>query len=268
MATFPGYYHVLDFKSDVNSNYHAFAISVNHRYSNNFSMLSNFTWAHAIDDNPYLSTGYGTSGEYLDPMNLQADHATSSLNVRHRFVAAATYRTNFDGLTHWEKEAFNGWGLAPIVQLQSGLPYSPGINGSISGSLYGGILGVGGTPRLPDLGRDTYTMPKTADVDMRISKSFNLTRGNERLRFEIIGEAFNLFNHQNITTVNTTAYSITNGNPAAPTATSPCRPAVPGSYTSANYYLIANPAFGTYLNSNSNTVLTSRQMQIAGRLYF
>jgi Carboxypeptidase regulatory-like domain len=266
-----GYFHVLDFKSEVNSNYHALAISVNHRYSNNFSMLSNFTWAHALDDNPYLSTGYGTSSEYLDPLNPAGDYATSSLNVRHRFVTAATYRTNFAGLTTWKKDAFNGWGFAPIVQMQNGLPYSPGINGSISGSLYGGVLGAGGTPRLPDLGRNIYTMPKTAVVDLRISKTFHMSRGNERYSLEILGEAFNLFNHQNITSVNTTAYCIeSNSNPLNPSPTSPCAAAQSGRFTTnpSSLYLVANPAFGTYLNSNSNTVMTSRQMQIAGRLYF
>jgi Carboxypeptidase regulatory-like domain/TonB dependent receptor len=262
-----GYYHVLEFKSQVNSSYHALAVSVNHRYSNNFSLLSNFTWAHALDFNPYLSTGYGTSSELLDPLNPGGEYATSSLNVKHRFVIAGTYRTNFGGLTSWKKEAFNGWGFAPIFQAQTGLPYSAGLNGSISGSLYGGVLGVGGTARIPDLGRNTYTMPKTAVVDMRVSKSFALYRGNDRYRFEIIAEAFNLLNHQNITSVNTTAYCIENGNPANPGANSNCLAAQPGTYSAGNY-LAANPRFGTYQNSNSNTLLTPRQLQIAGRFYF
>jgi hypothetical protein len=269
-ATFPGYYHVLDFKSEINSNYHAMAVSVNHRYSDNFSLLTNFTWAHAMDYNPYMSTGYGTSSSQLDPFDPHLDYATSSLNVRHRFVVAGTYRTNFSGLTSWKKDALNGWGFAPILQIQNGLPYSPGVNGSISGTLYGGILGVGGTPRIPELGRNSYTMPKTAVVDLRLSKSFYLNRGNERYRFEIIGEAFNLFNHQNITSVNTTAYCMTNGNPVSPSATSVCKPVPSGSFATnpSGNYLVANPDFGTYLNSNSNTVYSSRQMQIAGRLYF
>jgi hypothetical protein len=267
---FAGYYHVLDFKSEVNSSYNALAVSVNHRYSDNFSLLSNFTWAHALDYNPYLSTGYGTSSELLDPLNPAGEYATSSLNVRHRFVAAATYRTYIPGLSFWERQAFNGWGIAPIVQMQNGLPYSAGINGSISGTLYGGILGEGGTARVPDLGRNIYTMPKTTVVDLRISKSFFLDRGNERYRFEVVGEAFNLFNHQNITSVNTTAYCITNGSPTSPSATSVCSAAQAGSYTTnpAGYYLVANPAFGAYLNSNSSTLLTPRQLQVAGRFYF
>ena len=268
-GNFPGYYHVLDFKSEVNSSYNAFVVQVNHRLSNNFSLLSNFTWAHALDYNPYLSTGYGTSSELLDPLNPAGEHATSALNVRHRFVAAGTYRTYVAGLSGWKKQAVNGWGFSPIVQLQNGLPYSAGIYGSVSGSLYGGILGAGGTPRVPDLGRNTYTYPKSAVVDLRLSKSFNRSIHEHEYRFEVLGEAFNLLNHQNITQVNTNAYCITST--AGGSLTSPCSTATSGTYSNnpfGAFYLVANPAFGTYQNSNSSTLFTPRQLQIAGRLYF
>ncbi len=114
-------------------------------------------------------------------------------------MAAATYRTNIANLSGWRKISFNGWGISPIVQMQSGLPYSAGTVNSVSSSLYGGIIGAGGTARIPDIARNSFTMPKTAVVDLRLSKSFALTRGESRYRFEILGEAFNLFNHQNIT---------------------------------------------------------------------
>jgi hypothetical protein len=270
-TAFPGYYHVLEFKSEVNSSYNALVMQLNHRFSDNFSFLSNFTFAHALDYNPYLSTGYGTSSELLDPLNPAGEYATSSLNVRHRFVAAGTYRVNFPSLTRgWEKTFINGWGIAPIVQIQNGLPYSAGVTQSITGTLYGGILGAGGTARIPDLDRDSYTMPKTATVDLRLSKYFTKHIGEHEYRFEILGEAFNLFNHQNITSVNTTAYCLSTAPPPTTTATTgvSCKPVQALPTTTAANYLIANPLFGTYLNSNSNTVLTPRQLQIAGRFYF
>ena len=268
---FPNYYHVLDFKSEVNSSYNALAVQLNHRYTDNFSLLTSYTWAHALDYNPYLSTGFGSSSELLDPLNPAAEHANSTLNMPHRFIAAATYRTNISRLNGWEKESFNGWGIAPIVQMQSGLPYSAGLTGSISGSLYGGVLGAGGTSRVPDLGRNIFTMPRTATVDLRLSKSFYLNRGSEKYRFEILGEAFNLLNHQNITSVNTTAYCISSTVPTGvPTTGVACQQvqSAPASVSGVTDYLIANPLFGTNLNSNSNTVFTPRQMQIAGRFYF
>jgi hypothetical protein len=268
---FPNYFHVLDFKSEVNSSYNALVFQVNHRYSDNFSLLTSFTWAHALDNNPYLSTGFGSSSELLDPYNPAGEHANSSLNVPYRFIAAGTYRTNISGLSGWRNESFNGWGIAPVVQMQQGLPYSAGLSGSVTGTLYGGILGDGGTSRVPDLDRNSFTMPKTATVDLRISKSFSLNRGNERYRFEIVGEAFNLLNHQNITSVNTTAYctsaSVPTGTPSTGVA---CKPVLstPAPVSGVTDYLVANPLFGTYLNSNSTTLQTSRQLQVAGRFYF
>ena len=281
VGAFPTYYHVLDFKSEVNSSYNALAIQLNHRYSDNFSLLSSFTWAHALDGNPYLSTGYGSASELLDPLNPAGEHANSSLNAPHRFIGAATYRTNIAGLNGWKNESFNGWSIAPIVQMQSGLPYSAGTSNSVSGSLYGGIIGAGGTARIPDLGRNIFTMPKTATVDLRISKSFKLNRGESRYRFEVFGEAFNLFNHQNITSVNTQAYCVTTTPSTSAPNTGVACPAVQasptvkppattttGSGSNIGEYLVGNPLFGTYNNSNSTTLQTSRQLQIAGRFYF
>jgi len=267
---FTTYYHVLEFKSEVNSSYNALVFQLNHRFSSGFSLLSNFTWAHALDGNPYLSTGYGTSTEVLDPLNLKGEWATSSLNVAHRFVAAATYRTGFRGLSHWMGETFNDWSIAPIVQLQDGLPFSPGTQNYPSGGLFSGILGAGGTSRVPDLDRNSFTMPATANVDLRVGKSFTYERGEQRYRLELFGEAFNLFNHQNITSVNTTAYCITGAPSTGAPSTGVACPAVQGvpTLTKGYYYMIANPLFGTNTNSNSSTLLTSRQLQIAGRFYF
>jgi hypothetical protein len=266
---FPGYYHVLDFKSAVNSSYNALVFQLNHRYSQNFSMLTSFTWGHSLDDNPYLSTGSGSASELLDPLNPKGEHANSTLNVPYRFIAAATYRTNITGLPIWMKESLNGWGIAPIIQMQTGLPYSAGTTNSVSGSLYGGIIGAGGTARIPDLDRNAFTMPKTAVVDLRISKSFYIEPGNLHYRFEIIVEAFNLFNHQNITSVYTNAYCVTTSASLTASSTAAGCPQVKSlPTTTSSEYLVGNPLFGTNNNSNSNTVYSSRQLQIAGRFYF
>jgi len=267
---FTTYYHVLEFKSEVNSSYNALVFQLNHRFSSGFSLLSNFTWAHALDGNPYLSTGYGTSTEVLDPLNLRGEWATSSLNVAHRFVAAATYRTGLKGLSERMGVLLNDWSIAPIVQLQDGLPYSPGTQNYPTGGLFSGILGAGGTSRVPDLGRNSFTMPATATVDLRIGKSFNYRRAEQHYRFEIFGEAFNLFNHQNITSVNTTAYCIASAPSTGAPSTGVACPAVQGvpTLTQGYYYMIANPLFGTNTNSNSSTLSTSRQLQVAGRFYF
>jgi hypothetical protein len=257
------YYQLLQVQSSVNSSYNALAFQVNRRFDRGFSLLTNFTWSHALDENPYESTVV-PSYNLSDPTNPRADYGNSSTDVRLRYVGAVVYQpqTNFHGIV---QQVLGGWRIVPLVQLQSGLPYSPTIssssfktvtlsNGS-TGTLAGtGINGAGsGSTRVPWIARDSYTYPKTAVVDLRVGKNFYLSAVPhlERLRLELFAEAFNLMNHQNITSVNTEAYTLgdVTGAPVAQTLT-------------------PYSQFAKYNNSNSNYTYSSRQIQVAARLHF
>jgi len=50
-----------------------------------------------------------------------------------------------------------------------------------------------------DLGRNKFTMPSFFQFDLRIAKGINI---GERLRLDLIADAFNVFNHTNILAVN------------------------------------------------------------------
>jgi hypothetical protein len=67
------------------------------------------------------------------------------------------------------------------------------------------------------------------------------------MRLELLGEVFNIMNHQNITGIEDEAYTLSTTNGTALTPTSD---------------------FGTFTNSNSNWAYSSRQIQIAARLHF
>ena len=64
-----------------------------------------------------------------DPTNPRSDYGNSANDVRMRYVGTLVYepQTHFTGLT---KVALAGWRIAPLVQLQTGLPYSPTISSS------------------------------------------------------------------------------------------------------------------------------------------
>jgi hypothetical protein len=49
------------------------------------------------------------------------------------------------------------------------------------------------------------SQPKTTVTDLRLSKRFSV---KDRLKLELLGEAFNVANHQNVTSVNSTAYTV------------------------------------------------------------
>ena len=127
----PAYGSILDVRSDVNSNYNALAVQVNHRFQHGLAFMANYTWSHALDENPYQSTVVPTYNIY-DPTNRRLEYGNGAQNVPNRGVADLIYepQTNFRG---WKDYALGGWRIAPLVQVQNGLPYTPYITGSTSG---------------------------------------------------------------------------------------------------------------------------------------
>ena len=258
----PKYYRVLRIASNVNSNYNALAFQLNKKYSNGFSVLSNFTWSHALDFNPYIGTGIPGPSQ-LDPNDIHKDYGNSSLDVRRRFVLAFVYQpqTHLHG---WKDEVLGGWRIAPILQAQSGLPYTPFINGYPGESVSGvrSANGAGGTSgRIDAIRRNQYYRPKTTKADVRVGKNFyfNVDKyGLDRIRLEFLAEVFNIANHQNITGIQNTAYNLTS-------VTTTDKTDYPTGYIDT---LTLQPNFGTYNNSNSNYTYTPRQLQLALRVHF
>lgn len=275
------YGKILDVQSSVNSSYNALAVQLNRRFEHGLSLLANYTWSHSLDNNPYQSTVV-PSYNVLDPTNLQLEHGNGIQDIRHRFVFAAVYQpqTHFHGI----KDKFlGGWRFAPMVQIQTGLPYTPYVSGSVAAysssdptgltvpvgtdgcttvlatapggtcpayPAYTGLNGSGSSAdRLPWIERNSYNYPYTEVVDARLGKNFYFNAPHlDRMRFEVFAEVFNVLNHQNITNLNDEAYSI--------------------SSSTGGTTLVQQSNFGTYTNSNSNWAYSSRQMQIALRLHF
>ena len=271
-TAFPNYYQVYAVQSEVNSSYNALAVQVNKRFSSDLSILSSFTWAHALDYNPYLSTSYGSTAYLpLDPEDRRQDYGNSNLNVNKRFIFAGHWNPKFN-FRGYKKYLFEGWGVAPIVTAQTGLPYSATTSGTQNNAALSGPLGVGGAARLPkfdyyghlETERNIFSMPKTADFDLRVGKDFTFDEFGKHLRFEVFAELFNALNHQNITSVSTGSYTICNRQGTAGVAGG-C-PNI--TYPSGTGTLVYNANFGTYNNSNSNATYTPRQLQIAARLHF
>jgi hypothetical protein len=91
-------------------------------------------------------------------------------------------------------------------------------------------------------------------LDARLSKRFTI---HERYKLEVLAEAFNTLNHQNVTAVNTTVYSLgTTKDPATGVTTNTL---------TANK---SNGVFGAPTNSGNNNIYTPRQIQLGARLNF
>ena len=246
--------------SNINANYHALTAEVQKRASKWLSYDANYTWSHALDFNQNSSTQAGTNGWY-DPFgNARANYGPSGNNVPQRAVGWALL--NLPGTSSGSalKYVANGWSLKPLVQIQSGLPYSLAVSGSVPNQCYAagcleanssGLAGTG-VSYVPQIGRNSFTYPRTINVDVRAEKDFTVA---EKYSVQLIGEAFNLANHQNATAINTSGYVLNTTQSAntsqAPTAT-----------------LNFQPTFGTVTAANANNAYQVRQVQLALRLLF
>ncbi len=235
--------------SNINSSYHGFIAEIQNRGNKYAQFDANYTWSHALDFNQNQGTSPSTNS-WFDPWgNARANYGNSNFNVPNRFVAWALL--NYPGTaTNWVKYFSNGWHLNPVVQVQNGLPYTAGLSGTISGAAQSGINGSGSSSYLTQIGRNTFKQPNTADFDFRLQKDVQVS---ERFNLELLGEFFNVLNHQNVTSVSSTAYSITGSNLV---------------YQSETGTGVNASGFGAVTNSNSTFVYSQRQIQLGLKLDF
>jgi hypothetical protein len=245
-----------DIFSGISSNYNAFVAQVNHRMSHHIQFSANYTWSHALDYGQNAST-FNDTNDLLNPFNIKTEYGDSIFNVPNRMVLNAVVESPWHA-NGWLNYLVDGWQLAPIYQIQNGLPYSLVTSGNAPGGLGGGVNGSNGRKGIDVIGRNSYRLPRTQVVDLRLSKSFTF---KEKYTFQVLGEGFNLFNHVNVTGVNTTGYSIaTTGSVPTAGGTTACSTAAP--------CLNFNAPFGTVTSANSNFAYTSRQIQIGVRFQF
>ncbi len=211
----PNYQQVSEIFSRANSTYEAAMLRIT-RNGRALSLRARYTYAHAMDFNPD-ETSQVSGPSVFDPLDFHQEYGTSSLDLRHSITAAMILQSpwKFHGLAG---HIGNGWMMSGTAYFRSGLPYSMRTTGSLakefnsSGAaivaLGTGMNGYGGDSRVYGVGRNTYRYPATWKMDVRLGKRFNL--GHMR-QLELMAESFNLFNHQNVTELETAGYSIQSG---------------------------------------------------------
>jgi hypothetical protein len=210
------YQEITELMSRANSTYEAAMLRVSRYGRRGLSFHGRYTYAHAMDWNPNESTHVSGSG-VLDPTDFSQEYGTSNLDIRHSASAGLIWNSPWR-LHHLEGHLANSWMLSGIGQFHTGLPFTMRTSGSIPQVFEGtgativglgpGMNGSGGDNRVYGVGRNTYRYPSTWKIDLRIAKKFNLGQMRE---LELLAESFNLFNHQNVTQIETTGYYISRG---------------------------------------------------------
>jgi hypothetical protein len=274
----PDYQQISEIMSRANSTYEAAMIKLTRYGRRGLSLNVHYTYSHAMDWNPNESTSVAGS-DVLDPTDFRQEYGVSNLDVRHSAAAMVIYQAPWK-LHNLAGHLANGWMVSGIGQFRSGLPYTmrtsgslpeefeqttgsaivglaPGMNGSGGDNrVYGVYHGPFNNINVPyNIGRNTFRYPYTWKADLRLGKSFNL--GGMR-KLELLAESFNLFNHQNVTELETTGYTIGSGTTS-------------GGLPTLNFLtgLKTNTtAFGLPLNINATNFYRERQFQFGARVRF
>ncbi|HEY3824846.1 MAG TPA: TonB-dependent receptor [Bryobacteraceae bacterium] len=264
----PGTGDILTGYSVVNSWYNALALTLRRPMTHGFEALINYTFSKSTDDgavNGANGTFNGTDYT-VDPKNQKAENSVSDLYQKHKFTGSIVYAPQmFHQLPNKAAKAIlDGWLFSSTISIGSPLPVFALISGFPTGLDYGltggTVTNTGGSTggRPPQVGRNNYFgATQLRDVDLRIMREFPVVR--ERVRFQIIGEAFNLFNHSNISSVNGTAFNFVSSS-----ATSASCPSA-----LYNGCLSPNPTFLLPTSgSSTNGLVAARQLQISAKVVF
>jgi len=215
--------------NDGNTSYNGLQVSLNRRFRKGLAYGVGYTWSHNIADfNVPINGNYTPQNIY----DMAAERSDSTLDVRHRFVANATWALpigkgglllNKDG---WADRVVGGWQLNTIVTLQTGNPFTisaPDVSGtggnhdSRANCISDPFAGAASDPSAyvssgsgffinpaafsaPTTGTFGSCRPYSVhgpgyeDVDLSLFKSFSIT---ESKRLEFRTEFFNAFNHAN-----------------------------------------------------------------------
>jgi len=218
------------------TSYNGVIAAIQHRMSNNFSFLANYTWSKclAIADNP----GDIAAPAMEHSLNPRLDRGPCGFDVRHIFNTTLVASSHFTSLTGWKGAIVNNWQAAPLIRILSGLPLNvtSGIDNSrtglnldrpdqISSAVYTGnkiqrtganlaylsktAFAQNGVGTYGNLSRNAFRQPNFYNVDLSVSRTFPV---HEQLKFQLRMEAFNMFNHPNFNAFTTAFNSGTFGN--------------------------------------------------------
>ncbi len=214
---FPAFGAINLFTGFGHSSYHSLQAKVERRFRNGFSLLSSYTWSHAMDN---TQDGEDTTVPTIpqNQLNTNAEKSSSGYDLRHRFVTSAIYDLPFGkwlGGSKIARAIFGGYQLGGIFVAQTGQPVNPSVAGNPANTttptrpnrLADGALDRGSRTvdrwfdpsafALPaaftygNSGRNVLRAPGLTNLDLLIGRNFVFS---ERTRLEFRGEFYNLIN--------------------------------------------------------------------------
>jgi hypothetical protein len=201
----PAFGRITLFESGASSSYNGLSLQLAKRFSNDFQLMSSYTWAKVIDTVPDGTAVLpGNSGDdskiAQDTLQPNLDRGPGQADFRHRVVFSAVWDLNYARSlsSPIARAVLGSWNLSGILQLQSARLFNVTTTGDA------GNDGNFNNDRAPFVGRNTLEGPSLATVDLRVTRDIAFT---ERTRLRLIAEAFNIFNRANFSTISTAQYT-------------------------------------------------------------
>jgi hypothetical protein len=248
------YSSITEIVSKVRSTYNAMALQLNRHFSRGLQFQFNYTLSKATDT-MQTSTTFTANNTPTNVFDPNADEGRSNFDRRHKFVANVVYSPRIRSDNKVVQAIADGWTIAPIYQILSGIPIDAGISSSlpsanpavptIPNATASGINGSGGRSRLTISPRNGFSGPSVWYADLRVSRRFYI---KEAMNAEVLIEGFNIFNRTQFTGANSTAYAISGTAQAA--------------------VLTYQPAFKTINEAGTGFLTRERQLQLGFRFHF
>ena len=194
---FLNFARIISFQSSAVSTYHGFTVEAHRRFSGGLQARAVYTLGKVIDTVPDATAvvpGTDDAKFASDPADFDADRAPGNNDQRHRLVVSGVYTTDVGK----HGTLAGGWTFAAILTAQSGQPYSAYVSNDINNDQNARNDIAPGTTR------NQYRLPSQVSFDPRIARDLPVGRA----KLQLIWEAFNLFNRDNISGVRNTLYNV------------------------------------------------------------
>jgi hypothetical protein len=181
------------YTSTAASLYEGGILEVKKRFSQNLTLIGNYTYSHAWDD----TTDFNSDFEASNQITLAKERSLSAFDQRHKVVVAgildSPWKSGKDASLG--EKILGGFQLSPIVRYNSSRPFNLLAGTNVNNDRHST------NDRPPGANRNTGVGPNLVTFDMRVSRQFKMT---EKANVQFMAEGFNIFNRTNFASVNNT----------------------------------------------------------------
>src|SRR6185312_155072 len=99
----------------LNSNYNGLLLSMQHRFSHSFTVLTNYTWSHCLSYSDFSGELAG-GGSYSNPYNRALDYGNCGFDIRHNWNTSLVVISPMKG-NGLAARLLGNWQFSPILSV-------------------------------------------------------------------------------------------------------------------------------------------------------